>query len=148
VGARFWEEIGNQPTSAVIVDRAVRLCMPVTDLNETVREADQAVQASVVREIMSKVDQAVEASSYDEPVFATCAKIYKEWQATISKSARITLAGIYVDDLWFELQRSGRLPDYSDEVPRDKPDYEYRGIRPFFFLVRKRIDEIAAGESI
>ena len=79
--------------------------MPVTDLNETVREADQAVQARVVREIMSKVDQAVEASSSDEPVFATCAKTCKEWQATISKNARITLAGTYVDDLWFVLQR-------------------------------------------
>ena len=47
----------------------------------------------------------------------------------------------------FMLRRSGRLPDYSAEIPRDKPDYEYRGIRPFFFLVRKRIDEIAADES-
>ena len=58
MGARFWEEIGKQPTSAVIVDRAVRLWMRDTDLNETFSEAE----ASVVREIMSKVDQAVEAS--------------------------------------------------------------------------------------
>jgi hypothetical protein len=62
VGARFWEEIGNQPTSAVIVDRAVRLWMRDTDVNETLSEAE----ASVVREIMSKVDQAVEASSFLE----------------------------------------------------------------------------------
>lgn len=124
MGARFWEEIGNHPTSAVIVDRAVRQWMRATDLNETMLEADQAVQASVVREIMRKVDQAVEASLSDEPVFVTCTKVFKEWEATRSKDAQITLAGIYVDDLWFVLQRSGQLPDYSAEVPRDKPDYE------------------------
>jgi hypothetical protein len=146
VSARFWEEIGNQPTSAVIVDRAVRLWARHPDkLNETLSETDQAFEASVVREIMSKVDQAVEATSPDEPVFATCAKVYKEWEATRSKDARITLAA-YVDDLWLILR--SRLPDYSVEIPRDKPDYEYRGIRPFFYLVRKRIDEIAADESI
>jgi hypothetical protein len=50
VGARFWEEIGNQPTSAVIVDRAVRLWMLDTDLNETLSEAE----ASVVREIQEQ----------------------------------------------------------------------------------------------
>jgi hypothetical protein len=81
-------------------------------------------------------------------VFVTCAKVYEEWEATRSKDARITLAGIYVDDLWFVLGRSGRLPDSSAEIPRDKPNHEYRGIHHFFLPGEVRIDEIAGDESI
>ena len=85
MNARFWEEMGKQPPSAVIVDRAVRLHERGFDkLDETLSEADEAFEASVVREIMSKVDQAVEASSPEEPVFATCAKVYNDWEVTRS----------------------------------------------------------------
>jgi hypothetical protein len=92
VNARFWEEMGKQPPSAVIVDRAVRLHGRGFDkLDEALSEADEAFEASVVREIMSKVDQAVEASSPDEPLFATCDKVYNDWQATMSRDTEITL---------------------------------------------------------
>jgi hypothetical protein len=141
VNARFWEEMGKQPPSAVIVDRAVRLHGRGRKLDETLSEADNAFEASVVREIMSKVDQAVVASTPDEPVFATCDKVYNDWQTTMSRDAEITL-GYWVGELWLILQN--RLPDYTAEVPPDKWEAEYRGLRPFFWLVRKRIDEIAA----
>jgi hypothetical protein len=111
---------------------------------DEINEPLSTFEASVVREIMSKVEEAVDATSPNEPVFATSAKVYNDWEATGSRDVADTLH--YVDELWLILRRSG-LPDHFAEVPRDKWEPEYRGLRPFFYLVRKRIDEIAADES-
>lgn len=125
---QFWEEVTEQPSSAVIVERMVR---------------QWSRPVGVINEIMRKVDQAVEASTPDEPVYATCAMVYYDWEPTGSRDAFITLAMIDDVRLITEEDRTA----INSEIPRDNrnpPDYALRG---FFWLVRKRIDEITADQK-
>jgi hypothetical protein len=56
-------------------------------LNDTVSEADLAFESSRGPRDHDKVDKAVEASSPDEPVFATCVKVYNDWESTQPKTS-------------------------------------------------------------
>jgi hypothetical protein len=77
-----WEKLANDPSATAIVEKMAR---------------HYRRDSAVVEEIMDKVDQVIEASTPDEPLYVTCVRVYEEWRATKSKDAFQTL--ILIDDL-------------------------------------------------
>jgi hypothetical protein len=113
VGQDGWEQWANEPSPAVIVEAMVRHWKrPI----------------GVFHEIMDKVDQAVETSTPDEPVYATCVRVYEDWKTTRSHDAFVVLGMLQDVSLYAEHR-------YGDEIPRDRGLSMSRPIRSFFWLV-------------
>jgi len=133
VRKEFWEDVTDQPSAAVIVERMV---LRDSDVSGWI-DSDPT---DLINEIMRKVDQAGEASTADVPVYATCTLVFDDWKSTATRDALHMLTQI--DDLRLYVEDHTAI--YSEtpwENWANPPAYSFRG---FYWLVRKRIDEIEA----
>src|SRR4029450_6986450 len=90
VRKEFWEDVTDQPSAAVIVERMV---LRDSDVSGWI-DSDPT---DLINEIMRKAEQAGEASTADVPVYATCTLVFDDWKSTATRDALHMLAQI--DDL-------------------------------------------------